>query len=163
MLSHFGLQSQKNWTQCLPLTEGLPPLAWVEGTFSGFCGSVAGGSKWQIKGLFYNCSPLKVWIPTFSLNTFFIFKGFHKKDCYFCRFSITSCFGLVVSTWTFFRILKPNGNGCSILHLKYLNRFFQAQGFKIESVHTIVCLLHPCYFLASVEPKDAYHVLIFPP
>lgn len=54
---------------------------------------------------------------------------------------------------------KPSGGWRFILNLKRLNEFIFAPHFKIEDQKTVIRMLSPGDFLASIDLEDAYLLL----
>lgn len=54
---------------------------------------------------------------------------------------------------------KPDGSCRLILNLKRLNKFVNTKHFKLEDHRTVTKLLTPSCFLASIDLKDAYHLV----
>ena len=52
---------------------------------------------------------------------------------------------------------KKDGSDRMILNLKGLNRFMEYRHFKMESFSTVVNMVKPNCFMASVDLKDAYY------
>jgi len=70
---------------------------------------------------------------------------------------VTDCTGQFLSS--FFVIRKSSGGWRFILNLKHLNRFINAPHFKLEDWKTVIRLISPKDFLASVDLQDAYFLL----
>jgi len=60
---------------------------------------------------------------------------------------------------SFFVIKKSSGEWRFILNLKNLNRFVVAPHFKMEDWKTVIRLLSPDDFLASINLEDAYFLI----
>lgn len=60
---------------------------------------------------------------------------------------------------SFFVIRKSSGGWRFILNLKKLNRFIFAPHFKLEDWKTVIRLLSPNDYLASIDSEDAYLLL----
>ncbi|CAB4019724.1 Hypothetical predicted protein [Paramuricea clavata] len=56
-----------------------------------------------------------------------------------------------------FTTAKKDGSARMILNLKSLNKFIEYKHFKMESSSTIVNMVKPNCFMASVDLKDAYY------
>jgi hypothetical protein len=56
-----------------------------------------------------------------------------------------------------FTTAKKDGSARMILNLKSLNKFIEYKHFKMESFSTIVNMVKPNCFMASVDLKDAYY------
>ena len=56
-----------------------------------------------------------------------------------------------------FTTLKKDGSSRMILNLKGLNQFVEYRHFKMESFSTIVNMVKPDCFMASIDLKDAYY------
>ncbi|KYQ60121.1 Gag-Pro-Pol polyprotein, partial [Trachymyrmex zeteki] len=67
---------------------------------------------------------------------------------------VTDCESQFLST--FFLIEKPSGGWRFILNLKILNEFIIAPHFKLEDWKTVIRILSPGDFLASIDLEDAY-------
>ena len=62
---------------------------------------------------------------------------------------------------TYFTVPKKDGGIRPILNLKPFNRYVRKQPFKMETLQTVISLIVPGLWLASVDLKDAYfHVPI---
>lgn len=62
---------------------------------------------------------------------------------------------------TYFVVPKKDGGLRPILNLKAFNHYMQVQKFKMETMHSIIAIMQPGLWLASVDLKDAYfHVPI---
>lgn len=61
--------------------------------------------------------------------------------------------------FSFFVIEKPSGGWRFILNLKRLNEFIIAPHFKLEDWKTVIRLLSPGDFLATIDLEDAYLLL----
>jgi len=59
----------------------------------------------------------------------------------------------------FFVIPKSSGGWRFILNLKHLNQFVYTQHFKIEDWKTVIRLISPNDFLATIDLEDAYLLL----
>ena len=55
---------------------------------------------------------------------------------------------------------KPDGSCRLILNLKELNKFIDTGHFKLEDIKTVKTLLHQGCFLASLDIKDAYYIIL---
>lgn len=64
------------------------------------------------------------------------------------------CAGQFISR--IFLVSKPGGKKRLILNLKNLNKFLQADHFKMEDKNTVLKLLSPNAYMASLDIKDAY-------
>ncbi|KYN27596.1 hypothetical protein ALC57_02995 [Trachymyrmex cornetzi] len=59
-----------------------------------------------------------------------------------------------------FFIIKKSSGGCRfILNLKNLNRFITAPHFKLEDWKTVIRLISPGDYLASIDLRDAYFLI----
>ena len=56
-----------------------------------------------------------------------------------------------------FSVPKSDGSICLILNLKQFNEFVQFAHFNMESIHTILELVTPGCWMASIDLKDAYY------
>ena len=56
-----------------------------------------------------------------------------------------------------FTVPKKDGNVRLILNLKKLNTFIQTSHFKMDSIHTVLKLVTPNCWMASLDLKDAYY------
>ena len=56
-----------------------------------------------------------------------------------------------------FTVLKKDGNVRLILNLKRLNAFIENSHFKMDTIHTILRLVTPNCWMASLDLKDAYY------
>ncbi|KAL7288498.1 hypothetical protein TKK_0017463 [Trichogramma kaykai] len=59
----------------------------------------------------------------------------------------------------FFIVKKPDGSGRFILNLKKLNLYIQKDHFKMEDLRAAINLISPGNFLASIDLKDAVHLI----
>lgn len=74
---------------------------------------------------------------------------------------VSDCEGQFLSPY--FVIKKHSGGWRFILNLKRLNEYIIAPHFKLENWKTVVQLLSPGDFLASIDIQDAYlHIPIYP-
>jgi len=69
----------------------------------------------------------------------------------------TECIGQFISP--FFVISKSSGGWRFILNLKHLNLFVTTQHFKLEDWKTVIRLISPNDFLATIDLVDAYLLL----
>lgn len=60
---------------------------------------------------------------------------------------------------SYFLVDKPNGDKRFILNLKPLNKFIIPPHFKLEDHKTVIKLLTPNCFMASIDLKDAYFLV----
>lgn len=51
---------------------------------------------------------------------------------------------------------KPDGSSRLILNLKKLNKFIATEHFKLEDRKTVINLMSPNCFMATIDLKDAY-------
>lgn len=58
-----------------------------------------------------------------------------------------------------FLVPKPDGSHRLILNLKSLNKFIWNAHFKLEDYRTVTKMLHKNYFMATLDLKDAYHMI----
>ena len=58
-----------------------------------------------------------------------------------------------------FQKIKPDGTCRMILNLKSLNKFIVYQHFKMETISSILKIVRPNMFFASVDLKDAYYTV----
>ena len=58
-----------------------------------------------------------------------------------------------------FLVPKPNGKFRFILNLKHLNEFILAPHFKMEDTRSVIQLIRPNCFFASLDLQDAYYML----
>lgn len=89
----------------------------------------------------------------------------HQEISNLCRKGaierVAECKGQFLSP--FFVIQKSSGDWRFILNLKRLNEYIMAPHFKLENWKTVVRLLSPGDFLASIDIQDAYlHLPIRP-
>ena len=54
---------------------------------------------------------------------------------------------------------KTDGSYRLILNLKQLNEFIEVQHFKLEDIRTAKNLMYKCYFMATIDLKDAYYLV----
>ena len=52
---------------------------------------------------------------------------------------------------------KPDGTFRLILNLKRANEHVENFNFKMETIHTVLTLVRPSCFMASIDIKDAYY------
>ena len=57
---------------------------------------------------------------------------------------------------TYFTVPKKDGGVRPILNLKRFNRFIKKRTFKMESLQSVISLMQPGLWLASIDLKDAY-------
>lgn len=60
---------------------------------------------------------------------------------------------------SFFIRVKPSGGVRFILNLKELNKYLDPPHFKLEDWRTVVRLMLPNYFMASIDLEDAYFLI----
>ena len=53
--------------------------------------------------------------------------------------------------------LKKDGPHRVILNLRALNHYVECHHFKMEPVHSCICLMEQDVFMASIDLKDAYY------
>ena len=58
-----------------------------------------------------------------------------------------------------FLVPKPVGSCRLILNLKELNKFIKTQHFKLEDRRTVLKLISPYCFMATLDLKDAYNLV----
>ena len=62
---------------------------------------------------------------------------------------------------TYFIVPKKNGGLCPIVNLKFFNKAVTKRRFKMETLHSIMTVLSPGQWMASLDLKDVYfHVPI---
>lgn len=54
---------------------------------------------------------------------------------------------------------KPNGSSRLIVNLRRLNEFIQCEHFKIEDRKTVIQLMSPGAFMATIDLTDAYYLI----
>ena len=57
---------------------------------------------------------------------------------------------------TYFLVEKKDGSQRPILNLKFFNRFLRKRTFKMETLQSVISILQPGCWMASVDLKDAY-------
>ena len=70
---------------------------------------------------------------------------------------VESCEGQFISK--IFIIPKPNGTHRLILNLKGLNKFIVTEHFKLEDGKTVRRMISPGCYMATLDLKDAYHLI----
>ena len=63
---------------------------------------------------------------------------------------------------TIFLIPKKDGTHRLILNLKNLNEYVAYHHFKMDNIQTVLKLIRPGCFMASVDLKDAYYSVLWP-
>ena len=67
------------------------------------------------------------------------------------------CEGQFVSK--IFIVPKPDGSYRLILNLKLLNKFLETEHFKLEDEKTVRRIISPDCYMATLDLKDAYHLI----
>ena len=65
---------------------------------------------------------------------------------------------------TYFLVPKKDSGHRPILNLKFFNLDVCKTSFKMETLHSIIAIMRPHQWLASMDLKDVYfHVQVVPP
>jgi hypothetical protein len=97
-------------------------------------------------------------ISPWSANEFhFITKSIHKLKSFGAISSCTPSEGQFL--FPIFLVPKPDGSKRFILNLKHLNKFLEPEHFKLEYRATVLNLMRPNCFMATIDLQDAYFMI----
>lgn len=106
----------------------------------------------------FNCTPIQTNIPkneNFSnIECIKIDTCLQKLVTKGAIINCKPCEGQYLSK--IFTVPKPNGDDRFILNLKGLNKFIQTEHFKLEDIRTVITLMTPNCYMATIDLQDAY-------